>query len=243
MKYVSNFKKIGNDTIMRVIIRLSDPCKNGYDNFAITFDEYERYIRGQHSPYEDRVNYKGVTYIIVSCGSDNEHICNHFPEFVMYTHLHLSDFRGVPMYPISNSRYHLGKSGVGVFQNYLRLTDDEASLFSNCNDACDSLGDLHQPEDALEQIILKYLYQNDITDRWISEALFAIIILEHLSATTYDKYRLMDTSLKDNWDYRYKDLRSLIYEELDKQKLEQLIINARTKADAHINKYSNQLKA
>ena len=79
-------KKYGNNQKIVVEIRLSDPCKNGHNDFAIT-----------------ATTYVGKRWD--SCGCLHDDILKHFPEFKIFVDLHLCDDNGVPMYPILNNPY------------------------------------------------------------------------------------------------------------------------------------------
>ena len=80
----------GNNEKIVVEIRLSDPCKNGHDDFSITADIYEQ---------------RGARYYHSSCGCLHDDILKHFPEFQIFVDLHLCDDNGVPMYPVLNNPY------------------------------------------------------------------------------------------------------------------------------------------
>ena len=103
-KYKNNFDQ--NESII-VEIRLSDPCRNGYDDFAITATTYN--IRGHWQ----------------SCGCLHDEILKHFPEFQIFVDLHLCDDNGIPMYPIANNPYtgffavQKGQSAIHAIQGVL----------------------------------------------------------------------------------------------------------------------------
>lgn len=106
MKYTTS-KTIpfeGRKATLKVTIRLSDPCKNGHDDFAITGEVWFPRRRDCEM-----------------CGCIHDIILEHFPEFKPFVDLHLCDNQGVPMYPIANGMYHSGETR----KNYLRLTDEE----------------------------------------------------------------------------------------------------------------------
>lgn len=103
-----------------VKIRLSDDCKNGVCNFAITADIYE--LRA------------GVYYKWVSGGCQHEEIRKHFPEFSDFIRLHLSNVYGQPMYPVENGLYWLKSEGVEKCAEYLRITPDQAAQLSKEKD-------------------------------------------------------------------------------------------------------------
>ena len=75
---------------IEVSIRLSDPCCNGHNDFAITATIWE--LRGKR-------------WVDVAGGCLHEEILKHFPQFQIFVDLHLCDDNGVPMYPIANNPY------------------------------------------------------------------------------------------------------------------------------------------
>lgn len=103
-----------------VKIRLSDDCKNGVCDFAITADIYE--LRA------------GGYYKWISDGCQHEEIRKHFPEFSDFIRLHLSNVYGQPMYPVENGLYWLKSEGVEKCAEYLRITPDQAAQLSKEKD-------------------------------------------------------------------------------------------------------------
>ena len=101
-------------------IRLSDDCKNGVCDFAITADIYELRANGR--------------YVWVSGGCQHEEIKKHFPEFSDFIRLHLSNVYGQPMYPVENGLYWLKSEGVDKCAEYLRISPDQAAQLSKEKD-------------------------------------------------------------------------------------------------------------
>lgn len=102
-------KKIGEREVIRVNIRLSDECNNGFNEFAITGDIY-----------------KNNKFQMGGC--IHEEILKHFPEFKIFVDLHLRDIKGVPMYPVVNGYYFLKNSSINVLQKHLRCNDEELNI-------------------------------------------------------------------------------------------------------------------
>jgi hypothetical protein len=97
--------------------RLSDPCKNGHSDFAITGMLYKK------GALIDR-NF-------ISGGCIHEEILKHKPSLRLLVDLHLSDAKGVPMYAIENGYFWLKEKGVDSCSDYLRLTHEVKQVLSD----------------------------------------------------------------------------------------------------------------
>lgn len=120
MKYRKTITIRGGQEAIRVEIRLSDDCKNGHDDFAITATLFDR----QQRKYEESIEVDGRTYWCYGGGCCHDDILKAFPKFKIFVDLHLSDFNGVPMHPIGNGKYHL-ENDYKIGLNYLRITEIE----------------------------------------------------------------------------------------------------------------------
>ena len=141
--------KTGNITLY-IHARLNDECKNGHEDFGLTYEKYEGKVC-------DR-NMTGG-----GCAADNDDpiVRKAIRTFGLepVERVHLSDMNGVPMYPTANAIYHAKNSGFEVFRDYLRLTDEEAKQAFYIDD---ELG------------LYVWLLDNGIIDRWKNEANEAI---------------------------------------------------------------------
>lgn len=105
-------KRIGEREFIKVEIRLSDDCKNGFNEFAITGE-----IR------------KNRKYIMGGC--IHEEILKYFPEFKIFVDLHLRDVNGVPMYPVINGFYFLKNKEINKLQHHLHCNEEELNIIKN----------------------------------------------------------------------------------------------------------------
>lgn len=141
-----------------VKVRLSDDCRNGHADFAITADIYEK----------NKYDYWKWT----AGGCCHEEIAVVFPELRPFIALHLSDAKGAPMYAQGNGFYHLRNSSKKLTMEYLRITDIEYNRF------------FHEAED---QLYFTYLLQTmGIPERWMQEAQAAIKQLEQLTGEIFE---------------------------------------------------------
>jgi hypothetical protein len=105
-------KKIGEREVIRVNIRLSDECNNGFNEFAITGDIY-----------------KNNKFQMGGC--IHEEILKYFPEFKIFVDLHLRDIKGVPMYPVVNGFYFLKNKEINKLQHHLHCNEEELNIIKN----------------------------------------------------------------------------------------------------------------
>lgn len=140
-----------------VKVRLSDDCKNGFNEFAITGTIYERQPNGR--------------WIITGGGCCHEEILRFFPKLKPFVNLHLSDAKGAPMYPDANGFYHLQNSGKDVVMRHLRISEEEFDQIATT---------------ASDQLCLKYLlYNMGVVARWEQEAKAAIATLETMTGMKF----------------------------------------------------------
>jgi hypothetical protein len=102
-------KQISEKEVIKVNIRLSDECNNGFNEFAITGDIY-----------------KNNKFQMGGC--IHEEILKHFPEFKIFVDLHLRDIKGVPMYPVVNGFYFLKNKEIYKLQQHLCCNDEELNI-------------------------------------------------------------------------------------------------------------------
>lgn len=141
--------RIGN-FIIEISARLNDECKNGHEDFGLTYNMWEEVVSGR-------------TWCAGGCaaGNDDPTVRQAIEQlgFGPVERVHLCDMNGVPMYPTANAIYHAKNSGFEVFRDYLRLTDEEAKQAFYIDD---ELG------------LYVWLLDNGIIDRWKNEANEAI---------------------------------------------------------------------
>ncbi|MDR1119428.1 MAG: hypothetical protein LBM08_00745 [Dysgonamonadaceae bacterium] len=168
-----------------VKICLSDDHNNGIQDFGLTAHIYEM----QHDHYET-----------VGSGCCHEEILKHWPEFKIFADLHLSDYRGVPMYAVENGFYHIqnyqsGKKTSDSAKAYLRISDEEFAVLSACDD---------------KDILHYQLYALGIVAKWEKEAQEAIQILEDLTGQTFKA-----NSIKNNIAPLSEQTKTLIQSRID----------------------------
>lgn len=136
--------------IITITARLNDECKNGHEDFGLTYNMWEKVVSSR-------------TWCGGGCAakSTDQIVRKAIREFGLepVERVHLSDMNGVPMYPTANAIYHAKNSGFDVFRDYLRLTDEEAKQAFYIDD---ELG------------LYVWLLDNGIIDRWKNEANEAI---------------------------------------------------------------------
>lgn len=155
LKYTET--RIHEEYKVTVKVRLSDDCRNGHADFAITADIYEK------NKYD--------FWKWCAGGCCHEGIAIVFPELRPFIALHLSDAKGAPMYAQGNGFYHLRNSSKEVTMEYLRITDKEYNRFFR---------------EAEDQLYFTYLLQTmGIPDRWTQEAQAAIGQLEQLTGEEF----------------------------------------------------------
>ena len=159
-------KIVGNKHIY-VKIRLNDECKNGHQDFAITGDIY---LAGK--PKTDRNHLSG--------GCIHEEVLKYFPQFDIFINLHLCDYKGAPMYPQSNMRYHMREGFnrtkvnapefITEYCKYYRITESQ----------------FHQLSKAQNEIQFALLLEKlDILGQWEKEAKAAISYLQQLTGVKF----------------------------------------------------------
>lgn len=116
-----NYKKARTIGRTKIVLkaRLSDPCRNGHNDFAFTADVYKK-IGGSERFSE------------ISAGAifSKEKILlirKFFPDVVKFLPLHLADEQSRPMYYVENAVYHFKTEGVKSGADYLNIDEETAS--------------------------------------------------------------------------------------------------------------------
>lgn len=151
-------KIVENGTIkITVTIKLSDECKNGHQDFSITADGYEK---------------RNGRFYESFGGCCHDEIKKYFPEYSIFIPLHLSTYKGVPMYASENGFYHIktDKLEKQKFCEYYRVTSYQYDI-------------LEKSENILEFSIL--LHELKVLDQWKEQADKGIKLLEKLTNKTF----------------------------------------------------------
>lgn len=174
----TNSIKLTIDTVdlegnpMKIDVRLSDDCKNGYNDFAITGTIWEK----------GRPRTDGN---MITSGAIGDKIAESHPNLKIFNNLHLCDVKGAPMYAVGNGFYHLQNSDKSVVMDYLRVSEEEYNILST----------------AKEELYFHFLIEKlNIPQRWEKEAQEAIKILEELTGKKFkdDSKRFQFTPLADD---------------------------------------------
>lgn len=95
-----------------VKIRLSDPCKNGVCDFAITADIDRQAKNGR--------------WVEWGFGCWHNEVLKHFPQFERFIRLHRCNYKGEPSSPIEDGMYYLKTKDINIAAERLRITLEEA---------------------------------------------------------------------------------------------------------------------
>lgn len=136
-------------------IRLSDDCKNGHNDFAITGEFYQGFKAEKN---------------LITARCCHDEILKYRPDLKIFVDLHLSNVEGTPMFAISNGFYHLRETGVNVAKSYIRATDNEMDLIKTAED---------------EQHFAYIINELNIPARWKKEANEAIKKLEEFTGEKF----------------------------------------------------------
>lgn len=135
---------------------LGDECKNGKASFSITGEIY--LVEGDSMHLE-------------TCGCCHDEIIKQFSELKPFIKLHLCDYDGMPMYPVSNGAYFIKFESKDKAMEYLRITSNEYDVLKGfVDDKVNFKGQLHKL---------------GIFNRWESEGLGFIAFLEDTTKTKW----------------------------------------------------------
>lgn len=149
-------KDLPNGGMVKATVQLDDECKNGHEDFAITGEVYFTKRRSDCD----------------MCGCIHEEILKHFPHLELFTKLHLSDSKGVPMYAIPNGKYHIDQQSRDRVKSHFRTTEEET----------DKLMTL---KDLPKEYVFLVVSDMGLFDRWEEEANKAISVLEGMTGQDF----------------------------------------------------------
>lgn len=157
LKYtvVKSFREKGITYKVITTIKLHDECKNGTCSWSITGILQQKKGNGR--------------FYDIGHGCIHEEILKASPKLKMFVDLHLCDWRGTPLYPVSTGYYFLQKDKKQA-KEYLRVTDEEMEILSKCDN----------------KDYFKYqLFALSIVERWQAESKKAIQALEELTGDVW----------------------------------------------------------
>ena len=170
--------KYNDKETIKIVIKLADECKNGHADFSITGDIYE-------------TNRPKTGWKMGGC--IHKEIISVMPNLKQFITLHLSDFKGAPMYAIENGFYFLKNEKKAVTMEFLRINDEEFNLLDAAED---------------KKYFSYLLHSLNIPARWQIEANQAIKELEALTGLTYldnsTRSQLEDINMADMLDIENK---------------------------------------
>lgn len=159
---------INNEKANAVIkIRLSDECKNGHQDFAITATFWH--------PGKARVD-----AAMISAGCCHEEIIAIRPDLKIFVNLHLCDYTGVPLFAVENGFYHLTNGFNNTRVDSPKFKTDFCEYYRINLKQFDVLA---QSENKLRYAI--NLQKLGILDQWKTEADQAIKLLEEWTGFSF----------------------------------------------------------
>lgn len=191
LKKVINTKDAEGNSL-KIVIRLSDECKNGHQDFSITGTIYQK-----DKPHTDRY--------ILSGGCIHEEILKAHPEFKIFVNLHLCDYKGIPMYAVENGFYHLKNGFNNTSNNSANFKDEYCEYYRITEKQFETLS---TAQNKLQYAL--FLRDLGILTQWQEEANKAIELLEEMAGQKFliDSPKSMFTMPKNEE----------IAEEMEKQK-------------------------
>lgn len=116
-----NYKKARTIGRTKIVLkaRLSDPCRNGHNDFAFTADVYKKIGSSER--------FSEISAGAIFTKEKILLICKFFPDVVKFLPLHLADEYGRPMYYVENAVYLFKTEGVKSGADYLNIDEETAS--------------------------------------------------------------------------------------------------------------------
>lgn len=117
-KTITRFSKDGKTKVV-LHARLSDPCRDGHNDFGFTAEVYKK-INGSNRFSKisaGSIFYKEMILLIRKL----------FPDVVKFLPLHLADEQGRPIHYVENAVYSFKTEGVKSGADYLNIDEETAS--------------------------------------------------------------------------------------------------------------------
>lgn len=149
-----NYKKARTIGRRKIVLkaRLSDPCRNGHNDFAFIADVYKK-IGGSERFSE------------ISAGAifSKENILlirKFFPDVVKFLPLHFADEQGRPMYYVENAVYLFKTKGVKSGADYLNIDEETASKI------WERIKDFNEKDEDFKKEVEKVYAEFGLFDKW-----------------------------------------------------------------------------
>jgi hypothetical protein len=149
-----------NGNRIEIKINLGDDHHKGHCYFSITGSIWEI---GKTKRFKKEPTCSGAIGDIIA---------TKFPEYEIFERLHLCDSKGAPMFAVSNGIYHFANSSKEDVMKYLRISESEYNILSNCIN---------------DRTYFSYMLENlGINKKWEMEANEAIKLLENLTGNEFE---------------------------------------------------------
>lgn len=209
-KLIYNTSKIVKNKKIEVTIRLDEDSKNGYEYFSSTCSGYYKHRGVWREDF---------------CGCAHDEILKFFPEFKIFTDVHLWSFGGYDVHAVANGFYFV-KNGFDKCSLENSNFPEYFCDYFNCN--LTQFNTLKNSEDIFEFSVL--LIELGVVEGWKSKVKKAISNLEKLTGKKFkSNYEIDKNEIKIDPDKlkRFRTLKEQGYysEESKKRRVKERLLN------------------